>query len=102
RFLGRPPDHGRVVDRDPGGGFGQKMCVQPEELAVAALARTMGRPVKWIETRRENLAAATQAREARAEVEAAADARGVLPAPRARVVSDGGAYHVFPLTPAPE
>src|SRR4029453_10221438 len=70
RFLGRPPDHGRVVDRDPGGGFGQKMCVQPEELAVAALARTMGRPVKWIETRRENLAAAPQAREAGAEGEA--------------------------------
>jgi carbon-monoxide dehydrogenase large subunit len=102
RAFGLPPDAVRVVVPDTGGGFGQKMCVQPEELAVAALARTMGRPVKWIETRRENLAAATQAREARAEVEAAADARGVLLALRARIVSDGGAYHVFPLTQALE
>jgi carbon-monoxide dehydrogenase large subunit len=58
--------------------------------------------VKWVETRRENLAAATHAREARADVEAAADASGVLLALRARVVSDAGAYHVFPLTQALE
>ena len=102
RAFGLPPDAVRVVVPDTGGGFGQKMYVQPEELAVAALARATGRPVKWIETRRENLATATQAREAHAEIEAAADARGVLLALRARVVSDAGAYHVFPLTQALE
>ena len=68
----------RVIVPDTGGGFGQKMHVMPEDLAVAALARRVGRPVKWVETRRENLAAAAQAREARVEVEAAADATGVL------------------------
>jgi carbon-monoxide dehydrogenase large subunit len=54
--------------------------------------------VKWVETRRENLAAASHAREGRVEVEAAADAAGVLLGLRARVRSDAGAYHVFPLT----
>ena len=92
----------RVVVPDTGGGFGQKMHLMPEDLAVAALARVTGRPVKWVETRRENLAAASQAREARVEVEAAADARGVLLALRARVCSDAGAYQIFPLTQALE
>ena len=92
----------RVIVPDTGGGFGQKMHVMPEDLAVAALARVAGRPVKWIETRRENLAAASQAREARVEIEAAADDDGVLLGLRARVVSDAGAYHIHPLTAALE
>jgi len=95
-------DHVRVIVPDTGGGFGQKMHVLPEDLAVAALARTAGRPVKWIETRRENLAAASQAREGSVDIEAAADRDGVLIALRARVVSDNGAYHVHPLTAALE
>src|SRR4029077_9620144 len=66
----------RVIVPDTGGGFGQKMHVMPEDLAVAALARREGRPGKWIEPRRETLAAATQAREQRVEIEAAADADG--------------------------
>jgi aerobic carbon-monoxide dehydrogenase large subunit len=102
RAFAVAPDAVRVVVPDTGGGFGQKMYVQPEDLAVVALARATGRPVKWVETRRENLAAAAQAREARVEVEAAADARGVLLALRARVVSDAGAYHIYPLTQALE
>ena len=92
----------RVIVPDTGGGFGQKMHLLPEDLAVAALARAAGRPVKWVETRRENLAAASQAREARVEVEAAADAKGVLLGLRARVYSDAGAYQIFPLTQALE
>jgi carbon-monoxide dehydrogenase large subunit len=92
----------RVIVPDTGGGFGQKMHVLPEDLAVVALARLTGRPVKWLETRRENLMAAVQARQARAEVEAAADARGLLLGLRARVLSDAGAYHVFPTTQALE
>jgi carbon-monoxide dehydrogenase large subunit len=74
------------------------MHVMPEDLAVAALARAVGRPIKWTETRRENLAAASQAREARIELEAAADADGVLLGLRARVLSDAGAYHIHPAT----
>ena len=88
----------RVVVTDTGGGFGQKMHVMPEDLAVAAAARRIERPLKWIETRRENLSAASQAREARVEVEVAADAAGLLLGLRARICSDAGAWHVHPLT----
>ena len=102
RALGLPESRVRVIVPDTGGGFGQKMHVMPEDLAVAAIARRAGRPVKWVETRRENLAAATQAREQRVEIEAAADADGTLRALRARLVSDVGAYHVYPLTGALE
>ena len=102
RAFGLPEARVRVIVPDTGGGFGQKMHLMPEDLAVAALARGTGRPVKWIETRRENLAAAAQAREGRVEIEAAADAAGVLLALRARLWSDAGAYHVYPLTAALE
>ena len=102
RAFGLPESSVRVIVPDTGGGFGQKMHVMPEDLAVAALARAVARPVKWTETRRENLAAASHAREGRVELEAAADAEGVLLGLRARVVSDAGAYHIFPLTQALE
>jgi carbon-monoxide dehydrogenase large subunit len=102
RAFGLPGARVRVIVPDTGGGFGQKMHLMPEDLAVAALARRAGRPVKWIETRRENLGSATQAREQRVEIEAAADGDGTLRALRARLVSDVGAYHVYPLTGALE
>jgi carbon-monoxide dehydrogenase large subunit len=92
----------RIVVPDTGGGFGQKMHLMPEDLAVIALARAIRKPVKWVETRRENLSAASQAREARMDIEAAADESGVLLALRARVFSDAGAYHIYPLTQALE
>ena len=102
RAFRLPEGHVRVVVPDTGGGFGQKMHVLPEDVAVGALARVAGRPVKWIETRRENLAVASQAREGRVEIEAAADRDGVLLAIRARVIADNGAYHIYPLTAALE
>jgi len=100
--LGLPETRVRVIAPDVGGGFGLKTHVFPEELAVAAAARLLGRPVKWIETRREQLAAAAHAREQRVEVEAAADGDGVVRALRARTISDAGAYHIYPLTGALE
>jgi carbon-monoxide dehydrogenase large subunit len=98
RALRVAPDRVRVVVTDTGGGFGQKMHTMPEDVAVAAAARRIGRPVKWVETRRENLLAAPQAREARVAIEAAADASGRLLGMRARIHSDAGAYHVHPVT----
>jgi len=100
--LALPETRVRVIAPDVGGGFGLKTHVFPEELAVAAAARLVGRPVKWVETRREQLAAAAHAREQRVEVEAAAGADGVVRALRARTISDAGAYHIFPLTGALE
>ncbi|HKW94797.1 MAG TPA: xanthine dehydrogenase family protein molybdopterin-binding subunit, partial [Methylomirabilota bacterium] len=102
RAFGLDESRVRVIVPDTGGGFGQKMHVMPEDLAVVALARRAGRPVKWIETRRENLAAAGHARDERVEIEAAADADGTLLGLRARVLSDAGAYHIHPLTAALE
>jgi carbon-monoxide dehydrogenase large subunit len=102
RALGVAVDRVRVVVPDTGGGFGQKMHVTPEDVAVAALARRTGRPVKWVETRRENLAAAAHARDGRVEIEAAVAADGTLLALRSRVLSDAGAYHIYPLTAALE
>ncbi|MBI2466810.1 MAG: xanthine dehydrogenase family protein, partial [Candidatus Rokubacteria bacterium] len=100
--LGLDAARVRVAVPDVGGGFGLKMHVFPEDVAVAAAARRLGRPVRWVEERRENLAAASHAREQHLEVEAAADAAGRLLALRARVVSDAGAYHLYPTTAALE
>ena len=100
--LDLPEARVRIVTPDVGGGFGLKMQVFPEDVAVAALARRLGRPVKWVEDRRENLAAASQAREQRTTAEVAAAADGTLLALRARVVSDAGAYHAYPTTGALE
>jgi len=92
----------RVIVPDVGGGFGLKVQIFPEDVVVAAVARRLGRPVKWIEDRRDNLAAGSHAREQRIEAEIAADANGRVLALRVRIVSDGGAYHSFPLTQALE
>ena len=92
----------RVVAPDVGGGFGLKTHVFPEDVAVAALARLLGRPVKWVEERREQLTSAAHAREQRVDVELAADGDGTVRGLRARVLSDAGAYHIYPLTAALE
>ena len=100
--LGVPEHRIRVVVPDTGGGFGQKMHVYPEDVVVAALALHTGRPVKWIEDRRENLTAASQAREERVRAEMAARRDGTVLGLRAEIVGDVGAYHVFPTTAALE
>ena len=100
--LDLPESRVRIVTPDVGGGFGLKMQIFPEDVAVAALARRLGRPVRWIEERRENLAAASQARAQRTSVEIAAAADGTVLGLRARVVSDNGAYHAYPTTGALE
>ena len=102
RALELPESCVRVIVPDVGGGFGVKVHVFPEDVAVAAIARRLGRPIKWIEERRETLAAAAHAREQRFEVAAAADGDGRLLALRSRVTSDAGAYHIYPLTGALE
>jgi carbon-monoxide dehydrogenase large subunit len=82
----------RVLVPDVGGGFGQKIPVHPEELAVALAAWRGGRPVVWIEDRRENLIAAPQAKEQVIESELALGLDGEFLALRARIVGDAGAY----------
>jgi aerobic carbon-monoxide dehydrogenase large subunit len=88
----------RVVAPDVGGGFGPKNNFQPEELAIAALSMKLGRPVRWVEDRREHLLASPHAREHRYELTAYADANGKILGLDAQVMVDAGAYSVWPWT----
>jgi carbon-monoxide dehydrogenase large subunit len=81
---------------DIGGGFGQKAHAYPEEIVACAVALRLGRPVKWIEDRSENLLASSHARDQVIHVRVAADADGRLLAIDADVTCDTGAYGVYP------
>jgi carbon-monoxide dehydrogenase large subunit len=95
-LLGLPERAVRVQSPDIGGAFGVKAHVYPEEIIIAALARRLGRPVKWIEDRAENLLAASHARDQIVTVRAAADGEGRLLALDADILCDTGAYGVYP------
>ncbi len=92
RALGRDRDRVRVVVPAVGGGFGAKGGVYPEQVIVAALADRLGRPVRHIETRSENLLAMSQGRGAVQDVELGARRDGTLVGMRARMVTEFGAY----------
>ncbi|MEA2197246.1 MAG: aerobic carbon-monoxide dehydrogenase large subunit, partial [Solirubrobacteraceae bacterium] len=96
QLLGLARERVRVEVPDIGGGFGQKAHAYPEEIIVAALAVRLGRPIKWIEDRSENLMASSHARDQRVHVRVAADTAGRLVAIDAEVTCDTGAYGVFP------
>ena len=101
-FLRLPEHRVRVIAPDVGGGFGSKMLVYPEDVAVCLLAMQLGRPVKWIEDRREHLLAACHAREQVHEVELAATRDGRILAIRDRALCNVGAYSTWPTTGALE
>jgi carbon-monoxide dehydrogenase large subunit len=92
QLLEHPHHLVRVIAPDVGGGFGPKMSTYPEELVVAALARKLARPVRWIEDRRELLMAMNHAKEQIVDLEIAARADGRILAMRTRTVGDAGAY----------
>ncbi|HYB88553.1 MAG TPA: xanthine dehydrogenase family protein molybdopterin-binding subunit [Streptosporangiaceae bacterium] len=90
--LGMEQDKVRVLAGDIGGSFGLKIGASREELAVAAASRAVGRPVKWVEDRGENLTASGQAREESFDVRAAVSHDGDLLGLDAAMVIDTGAY----------
>ena len=92
RMLGREARGVRVVAPAVGGGFGPKLVTYPEEVAVALAALLLGRPVKWIEDRREHFVASTQERDQFWDIEAAFDADGAIRGVRGTMVHDHGAY----------
>lgn len=94
--LGLSENQVRVVMPDVGGGFGQKIPLWREQLSVCALSRRLGRPIKWIEDRRENLTAACMAREESVTVRAAVRRDGKVLALEAQITSDFGAYSFYP------
>ncbi len=88
------PEHKvRVIAPDVGGGFGTKiMMFYPEEILTPFAAIRLGRPVKWIEDRREHFISANQERSQIHEVEYAFDDQGILLAVRDKFLHDTGAY----------
>ncbi len=91
-ILGMPAARIRVTCDSIGGSFGLKSNPTREDVAVCAAARLLGRPVRWVEDRAENLVAGGHAREEQVSVEAALDEDGVVIGLRADLVIDHGAY----------
>jgi len=90
--LGMPHDKVRVLAGDVGGSFGLKIGASREEQAVAAASRAVGRSVKWVEDRGENLTASGQAREESFDVRAAVSNDGDLLGLDVTMVVDTGSY----------
>jgi aerobic carbon-monoxide dehydrogenase large subunit len=98
QILGLPENRVRVIAPDVGGGFGSKAVLYPEDVLLCVLARRLGRPVKWVEQRRENLSASTHARDHHYAVRAGFDAEGRLLAMDVTARCNVGAYSVWPWT----
>ena len=90
--TGLPEHRIRVIAPDVGGGFGLKIPAAPEEVAVVLAALAVGRPVRWVEERREQLVAAPHAKDQRIALALAASADGELLAVRATLTGNAGAY----------
>jgi carbon-monoxide dehydrogenase large subunit len=90
--LGVPEHRIRVIAPDLGGGFGVKQDISPEETIVPLVAARLGRPVRWIETRREHFFCTAHSREQDHEIELALDEQGIILGLRALVTADLGAY----------
>jgi aerobic carbon-monoxide dehydrogenase large subunit len=90
--LGLPPDAVRIVTPDVGGGFGAKIGIDREHSAVAWAAKHLGRPLRWSETRSENMVAMTHGRAQAQEVTIGGTSDGKILAYRLDFVQDSGAY----------
>jgi carbon-monoxide dehydrogenase large subunit len=92
RALGLGESRVRVLAPDVGGGFGIKGHAYAEEVLIAAVARRLGRPVKWIETRREHFLTAAPDRDQRHRARLGVRRDGTLTAIDTRFTRDHGAY----------
>jgi carbon-monoxide dehydrogenase large subunit len=92
RGMGLERDQVRVVTPDVGGGFGAKGCSYPDELLLGWLARAVGRPVRWTETRSESMVGLGHGRGQVQHVELGGRRDGTLLAYRLRILQDAGAY----------
>jgi aerobic carbon-monoxide dehydrogenase large subunit len=91
-LLGRDLQSIRMIAPDVGGGFGPKAIFYPEEAVIPAVALKLGRPVKWIEDRREHFLSATQERDQYWRMEIAVDPEGKVLGIRGRMLHDSGAF----------
>jgi carbon-monoxide dehydrogenase large subunit len=92
KALDLEPERVRVVAPDVGGGFGAKIGADPEAMVLAWAARRLGRAVRWIETRSENMTAMTHGRGQRNTVTIGGRRDGTVRAVRLEVLQDAGAY----------
>ena len=91
-LLRLPEGKIEVVAPDVGGGFGYKAHLYPEDLVVPAVSRRLGRPVKWVADRFEDLTVGTHSKGMTSDFELAVDEEGTFLAMRAHFISDGGGY----------
>jgi aerobic carbon-monoxide dehydrogenase large subunit len=91
-MLGLDENRIRVITPDVGGGFGAKFIVYPEEIAVAAATKLLGKPVRWIEDRREHFTSSIQERDQYWDLEVGFEPDGRLLAVRGTMICDAGAY----------
>ena len=92
-ILGLPEARVRCLALDVGGGFGVKCHIYGEDLVLPYLARRIGRPVRWIEDRREHLQAACHSRDQIHDAEIAFDDSGKILALRDELIMDCGAWN---------
>ena len=97
-LLGMTEDHVRVIAPEVGGGFGSKLQVYGEELLACWCSRKLGRPVKWIETRSENMLVTHQGRDQISHTKMGAKRDGTITAFHVKILADFGAYNMI-LTP---
>ena len=93
--TGHPEHQLRVVAPDVGGGFGSKICPYIDEITMAILAKRLGRPVKWIETRQENYLVTNHGRDHIQDLEIMGNRDGTITGLRATVYANMGAHLSF-------
>ncbi|MEM2514967.1 MAG: xanthine dehydrogenase family protein molybdopterin-binding subunit [Candidatus Caldarchaeum sp.] len=94
--LSIPENRIRVIVPDVGGAFGQKGHTYPEDVVVAAASMLTGRPVKWIETRRENLTSSAHSREQVHFIKMGCTADGIITFIKDEAFLDVGAHLLYP------
>jgi carbon-monoxide dehydrogenase large subunit len=92
-LLRLPEARVRCLALDVGGGFGGKGHVYPEDLLITFAARRLGRPVRWVESRREHMMSATHSRDQLHDVEVGFDSDGHILALRDDYIVDCGAWN---------
>ena len=98
KLLGCDENAVRIMTPDVGGGFGPKFLTYPEEPVITLAARLCGRPVKWIEDRREHFIATIQERDQYWEAEIGVDDDGKILGVRGHLIHDQGAYSAHGVT----
>lgn len=91
--AGIPENNIRIISPDIGGGFGNKVPIYPGYVCAVVASLTMGAPVKWIETRSENLQSTGFARDYHMTAELAADKNGKMKGLRVKTLADHGAFN---------